>query len=192
MIDVPRSHDDAGFTLTELLAVVGLMGVVIAAAWGGMYVVAKSNAQTTAQSNAAHSFADPMEEISKMLMQNLSVSSTDPYRVEVWTDRNMDGQPELDAFYAASGQLVYERWGYNSARTVVLNHYKWVMSPANGNNYGGTMVPLFTYYDANGVQITDMTKAPSGTRLVRVRVVVRLGNGATTSDTRDVVFRNRS
>jgi type II secretory pathway pseudopilin PulG len=186
--------EDSGFSLSELIIVIGLLSFVLAGAWGGMYYVTRSNAVSSTQGDAAHDFADPMEQMSRMIMQNLSVKAASPDRIEVWTDRNMDGAPELDAFYVTAGKrLVFERWGYTSDRATILNHSTWVLSTTNHNVASGT--PLFTYYDKNGAVIAGPdvpSKAPSNATRVRVRVMIDMGSGVTAGDVRDILFRNRS
>ena len=187
-------RDDSGFSLSELIIVLGLLSMVLMGAWGGMFYVTKSNSVSTFQGNAAHDFADPMEEMSRMIMQNLTINAADPYRIEVWTDRGMTGKPELDAFYATvDNKLVYESWGYTSDRLTITRHRLWVMSPSNYNRT--TSTPLFTYYDKTGAVIATSlvpSKAPSDAVRVRVRLRVDMGSGVTASDVRDIVFRNRS
>jgi prepilin-type N-terminal cleavage/methylation domain-containing protein len=193
-----RMRDDSGFSLSELIIVLGLLSMVLMGAWGGMFYVTKSNSVSTAQGNAAHDFSDPMEEMSRMIMQNLSIKAADPYRIDVWTDRNMDGAPELDAFYATTdNKLVYETWGYTSDRLTVTSHHLWVMS---ANNYNKTTnTPLFTYYkkDSSGnlvtIGVSDVAAtAPSNAVRVRVQLKIDMGSGVTAADVRDIVFRNRS
>jgi len=194
-----RMRDDSGFSLSELIIVLGLLSMVLMGAWGGMFYVTKSNSVSTAQGNAAHDFSDPMEEMSRMIMQNLSIESANDYRIEVWTDRNMDGAPEKDAFYATTdNKLVYETWGYTSDRHTITSHHLWVMSANNYNQAKGT--PLFTYYQRNLAgnleaitgQNNITTKAPSNAVRVRVQLKIDMGSGVTAADVRDIVFRNRS
>ena len=191
-----HESNDAGFSLTELVVVVGLLPIVLAAAWGALSFVTKTNQVASIQGNAAHDFADPMEQMSSIIMQNNAIKSADPNRIEVWTDRNMDGAPELDAFYVtADKKLIFERWAYNSSRTTVLSHHLWEMSVTNFNVDSAT--PLFTYYDASGAPIptSDIAAhAASDARRVRVRLMIDTGNGATKAygDVRDILFRNRS
>jgi len=186
--------DDAGFSLTELIVVVGLLPIVLAMAWGGLMYATTSAAVNTTQGNAAHDFANPMEQMSRVLMQNTSIRSASANRIEVWTDRDMDGSPELDAFYVtADKKLVFERWGYNSGRTTILSHNVWNMSTNNHNM--ATTTALFTYYDKDGNVIADAdiaSRAPSNATRVRVKLLMDMGKGRTANDVRDILFRNRS
>jgi len=187
------ARDEQGFSLSELIIVVGLMGTVIAMSWAGLSVMMKGNDISTSQGNSANAFANPVEEMSMILMQNGSVKSAAPNRVEVWTDRQIDGTPELNAFYVnSSGELIWESWKYNSARTSYTSHNVWVMDNSNANVAQG--VPLFAYYDRDGSVLTGTNiaqKGPSDTVYMKLTVIVHTTNG-TTSDTRGVYFRNRS
>lgn len=186
--------DDRGFSLSEMMIVLGLMSFVLMGAWGGMYFVTKSNEVSTQQGTAAHDFGDPMEEMSLMIMQNLSIKSAAPNRLEVWTDRDMNGAPELDAFYVTNDKkLVFEKWGYTSDRATVTSHNRWVMSDHNANIAQG--VPLFTYYDNTGAVIPEAdlaTRAPAYAVRVHAGIVVDTGNGTFGRTSRDIAFRNRS
>ncbi len=185
---------DAGFSLTELIIVVGLLPLVLAGAWGALQYTTASNAVATSQGNAAHDFSDPMEQMSSIIMQNTTIHSATPNRLEVWTDRNMDGAPELYAFYVtADNRLVYERWNYDSSRTTVLSHKSWDMSTTNYNVADGT--PLFAYYDKDAavIQAANVpSTAPSNATRVRVKLVLDMGGGRTAADVRDILFRNRN
>lgn len=192
--DRAPAGDESGFSLSELLVVIGLLMVVLIAAWAGMYALVKSNEVSTAQGNAAQDFSDPLEEMSIALMQNLTLKTAQPNRIEAWTDRNMDGNPELIAFYASGGKLYYEKWDYNSARTTVLSHYVWVMSDRNKND---SSHELFTYYSKLGAVInmsdpTQAAAAASRTWRVKAKVYVVGPGGDLVSDSRDILFRNRS
>ena len=185
---------DAGFSLTELIIVVGLLPLVLAGAWGALQYTTASNAVATTQGNAARDFSDPMEQMSSILMQNTTIHSATPNRLEVWTDRHMDGSPELQAFYVtADNRLVYETWNYNSSRTTILAHRSWDLSTTNYNIAAGT--PLFSYSDKDNVVIQAANvpaTAPSDATSVRVTLILDMGRGRTASDVREILFRNRN
>lgn len=186
--------DDAGFSLTELIVVVGLLPIVLAMAWGALMYTSTSAAVSTTQGNAARDFANPMEQMSRTIMQKMDLDTAETNRIAVWTDRNMDGSPEKTAFYVTNDhKLVLERWGYNSARTTVLSHSVWNMSQNNYNLSAG--VPVFEYYDQSGTLIPEAevsARAGSEAARVRVRLVIDMGNSRTIQDVRDITFRNGS
>lgn len=192
-INASRFASEDGFSLAELLVVLGLLGAVLAVAWAGLFGIRMGDQIASDEGQAAAAFGDPMEEMSKILMQNTSIRATSNNRIEVWTDRNADGMPELNAFYAtAGGELIYEWWQYNSTRTAVTRHRSWTMSENNANLSSGT--PLLTYITRDGTVLTGSdiaAKGPSDTVYVRVRLTVDL-NGRTETDSREIAFRTRS
>lgn len=185
--------DDAGFSLTELIVVVGLLPIVLAMAWGGLMYATTSSAVSTTQGTAARDFGNPMEQMSRVLMQNTSIAVAESNRIEVLTDRNMDGLPESNIFYVtADNRLVFERLTKDSAGTVVLSRNTWVLSTSNKNV--SSNAPLFVYYDNEGAEIPAAeiaARAPSEATAVRVRLVVDMGKGRTAQDVRDVTFRTK-
>jgi prepilin-type N-terminal cleavage/methylation domain-containing protein len=196
-------EQDSGFTLAELLVVASLMGIILAASWLAFSAITASDKVTSSATAAAHDMSDPLESISKTVMQNNGfnitlvppgVTAVTPtaYRMLVWTNRNLStSTAELDAFYANSaGELVWERWLYNSNKTAFTTHVKWVMTTANANVEKNK--PLFTYLDATGAAITDMNQVPAKTRSVRVDAVAKLADGKYASDSRLILLRNRN
>lgn len=188
-------------TLTEVLVASALLGMVITAGFAGLMVISKGGTISSSASIAAHDMADPLEMMSRMIMQNngfntatippgWSAIAPSQYQLLVWTNPKLGTNPELDAFYSTdAGELVWERWVYNSGKTTFTTHVRWVMSQNNANVARG--VPLFKYYDAAGTQITDMGQAASMTRYVIATTVSDSGTDVYT-DSRTILFRNRN
>jgi hypothetical protein len=188
-----------GLSLAEFVTVVSVLGFVLAAAWAGFFAFQKADSINTVQAQAAHDFSDPMEWVSKIVMQATAIDtagttsnsiSPSAYQIGVWTNRDSDTTPELNNIYVdTSGNLVWEYWTYDSSRTTTTKHVKWVVSATNANRSAG--VPLFTYWDANGNQITDMSLAASSTYRVTVTLAVPGSSGGTLQDSRDITLRNK-
>ncbi len=193
------THGDDGLSLAELMVVVSVLGFVLAAAWAGMFALQRADVVNTAQSQAAHDFSDPMEWMSKIVMQATAIDTVGttpnsinpgPYQIGVWTNRDGDTTPELNNIYVdAGGHLVWEYWVYNSSRTTPLKHVKWIVSYTNANVAAG--VPLFTYWGATGNQITDMSVASSGTYRVTATLAVPGVDSGSMRDSRDITLRNK-
>lgn len=194
--------DDVGLTLAELLVAATLLGVIITGAFAGMAAVRGSDVVAGAASTQARDMANPLEMISKMVMQNngfntvtyptgwTSVTPT-AYSILIWTNQSMGQSPELDAFYAnSSKELVWERWKYDSRKTTFTTHVRWVMSTSNANVQRN--VPLFRFYDGSGDELTDMSLVPARARVIIATTVSKLSNGAYAQDSRTILFRNRN
>ncbi len=197
-----RRHDE-GFSLAELLIAMALLSLVLAAAWGGMRVINKAASTTSDATTATQNAADPVEKISKCLMQNNMISATDftganptgPNVVNVWTNPKQGANPELDSFVTVTGtggtrQLLWRKWVTTSDMKTVVKSSTWIMSYKNAN--AQINVPLFTYYDASGTVVAAAADIPSMTRLVVIRVVASLSSSRTVEASRTVFFRNRN
>jgi len=201
-----RRHDSAaaGFTLSEVLVVLALLGLVLAAAWSGMLVINRSAAVNERNASAAKDLSEPLEQISKALMQNNMISSSDikgsnptgADTISVWTNPTLGAHPELDTFMTVPGgddgqyQLLWRRWVTTSDMKTIESSNTWVMSYSNANKT--VNVPMFTYYDASGTVLTAAENIPSSTRYVVVRIVAALPGGSTVEASRTVYFRNRN
>lgn len=183
------------------MIVVGVLSFVLAAAWAGFFALNRASVVNTAQSQAAHDFADPMEWLSKIIMQTTTIDtvgttpnsiSPSSYAVGVWTNRDADATPELNNISVdASGHLVWESWVYNSSRSTVLSHNRWIVSSANSNRTTSPNVPLFTYFNSQDTTITDMSTASSATYRIRATLLTPGVSGVTLQDYRDITLRNK-
>lgn len=184
-------RDTKGYSLAEMLVVVVLLGMILGVVY--LLVGANSGATGAAQtmSVAAQDLSSPMETISRIVMQQTSMTNTTPYSLEAWTDQDMDGAREKHSFRAQpDGQLVWERWEYHpTSPATVLEHRLMVMSKRNANQVSAT--PLFRYFGEDGSEITNMEIAPSDAFTVRLSVVVDAGRSRTPADTRDITLRNK-
>jgi len=186
-------QEDAGFTLTELLVYVSLLGVVLAAAYAGMFAIQKAANVSESQSRFTTAFADPMEQMSRIIMQATKIQAVSPYRIEVWTDRNLDGKPQLNAFYCdTAGWLTWEWWQYPDNLIYSTNPggytqwKRWVMDINNANEKTGfTPQPLFVSYNASNTVETN----PDNIEYVKVDMVIDNGDRTTSNDVREISLR---
>jgi len=186
------THRDDGFSLTELLVVVALLGIILSIVYMMLGTSSSMTAANDAFSAQAQGLSDSPELVSMIVMQHNNLSNPTSNSLEVWTDRDLDGDPEKHSFRAESAnRLVWEQWEYSKTNsTQVLSYNKWVMSEKNKNISAG--VPLFRYYNKAGTQITAMDAVASDAYSAKLTVVVDLGGGRTATDTRDISFRNKS
>lgn len=147
-------RNDAGVTLAELVVVMALLGVVLAAVFTTVQVLSDSAGATTQNSTGANDMSYTMELLSKAVMGGRLLYASDQ-RVVFLTMTN-DGGHEVQSVYATAsadpsatvGQLVWERWSSDASGTapVAGTHNVWVMSDNNANLYADTPIPLFSFY----------------------------------------------
>lgn len=198
-----HDHVDAGFTLTELTVGIALLSLVLAVAWSGMFVINKSADVSASAASAARDASMPLEEISECLMQNNMMAATDfnganptgPNAANVWTNKTMGPNPEMDSFVTVLGtdgkyRLLWRTWTTASNMQTLVSTKTWILSYNNVNKL--VNVPLFTYFDASGTVVASPADIPSKTRSVLVRVVAALPDSGTIEATRTIYFRNRN
>lgn len=184
---------DDGFSLSELIVVVGLLGMILAAAWLS-YAVASNGAQAAdRESMTAREIAVPLLECERLLIQqhNILTGSLEsrvvnpgPYLIAFNTDRDHDSHIESHIMEAtADGRLVV--W---TSETAEHGLEAVVWSTENHNVEAD--IPLLTYYDATGAKITDNNAIASDARSVTITIVTEYQDQQY-SDSRAVTFRNR-
>lgn len=182
-------RSDSGFTLTELIVVLALMGFVLSVAWATFSVVNNGSEQSERESVFAREVGAPLDFAERVLTQQFAFDAASPgagpYRCAFFTDRDNDGHRERYVIEAtAAGQLAIsssEEIDAPSPRTAV-----W--SDENSNRSEGT--PLFRYLNQDGTEITDMAQVYAYATSVDMTIVTQQG-GRRLADTRRAFFRNR-
>ncbi len=188
-----RLVSDEGFTLSELLVVVVLLGIVCGAAWLSYSAAAGGSRAADRESMTAREIAVPLLECERLLIQQHNiltgtfesrVVNPGPYLLAFNTDRDHDSHVESNILEAtADGRLIM--WT-SEASEHGLDPVVW--STENHNREAG--IPLLEYYDAGGVLISDTNAIASDARGVTITIVTEYQDHQY-SDSRTVTFRNR-
>jgi len=186
---VRRTHADDGFTLTELIVVLTLMGFVLSVAWATFSLVRNGSDQSDRESILGNEVAAPLDFAERLLTQQFAIDSTSPgvgpYRCAFYTDRDNDGHRERYVIEAtADGRLIIS----SSEEIDSPSVYTGVWSDRNFNRSDST--PLFVYLDQDGTEITDMSEVYAYATSVDMTIVTQQG-GRRLADTRRAFFRNR-
>jgi prepilin-type N-terminal cleavage/methylation domain-containing protein len=180
---------DGGFSLTELMVVLGIMGVVLAGAYSLALVTNRSASTTEIQSAFAQEVGVPLQLAEKYLQQNTGLEEWQDYELVCFTDTDIDGFDERVTIQAhADGRLTVDVWNTDIQHQNTTQRVSFVASENNANVANGT--PLFTYLADDSTEVTSTEARASNTRSVIMTVVAEI-DGKTLEDDRWVLFRNR-
>lgn len=189
------ARDDGGYTLTELMVVIALMGVVLALAWNVNQYITHVNRMNEREALLGTEIRTPLMYIDKLLMQNSEIEGcSTEYRISFFTDVNADDVKERNVIEAtADGALVATSWNVDGSNNNVGAPIR-VMRLSEENVNVALDEPLFTYMsyddDGNPVVITDQSKFAGNARSV-VTTIHAIWGDQTLTDTRESFLRNR-
>ncbi len=163
---------DEGFSLSELMIVIGLLGVVLAAIYGVATAMIEGAKVNENQSTFSRESGEPVRFIEKKLMQAIRIESAGLYSITFVTDHNLDGALErLKMTATPDSRLEYVEWTCDSYGNNVSQRVNMTWSTHVDNVAQG--VPLFTFLDENGAMIVDLGSAASAARNIRIDLVLK-------------------
>lgn len=188
-----RWRSDEGFSLSELVVVVGLLGIILAAAWASYTVASNGTRTADREAMTAREIAAPLLQCERLLIQQHNildgtiearVVNPGPYLVAFQTDVDHDSHVESTIIEAtANDELII-----TTSEVTEHGYEPVVWSTANRNRATGT--PLFTFYNGSGQVISDYGSVKTDSRAVKITIATEY-DGKAYSDSRTVSFRNR-
>lgn len=151
-----RRGDDRGFTLVELLVVMILLSVIGAIFTGGMMSGMRADRRTRDRVNVTADLAKGVDRITKQVRVAAPVIAFSPTSLSVETYRNGKRYRYTYTYDAAAATVSEKRDVYNTASAVTPASTSTSTLLRNVTN--GASVPLFTYYDRDGVVATTIAK----------------------------------
>lgn len=183
-----RFHKDDGYSLSELLVVIGLLGLVLSGAYALFNLASQGAAQSSRESWISREIAQPLENMERfMLQQAPPMVTVERYICEVKTDQDRDNHYEYHRFEATADGVLRETYHEDVDRPTAEVR---VWSRTNANVAQG--VPLFTYFDIDGTDISteDVQYIKTYAASAEIRIVTDQ-DGETYADSRRIFFRNR-
>lgn len=188
MVIQDRAHQE-GFSLTELMVVLILMGVLFAASYAGIMATYQGREVSDRQAYFAREVSTPLSVSEKILSQAITIENAGEYTLTVLTDRDNDKVLERHTFTVdAQGRFVQEIWLTNSAR-VNTSHVDTNIWSTNIVNIAESQ-PLFYYYGSDLARIEDMALVADDVRSVDLNIAVKYDD-VVFRGSRTIFFRNR-
>lgn len=188
-----HSDGDAGYSLAELVAALGLLGIILGVAWLGFSVSLNGTKTSDRQAWFSREVGAPLEQAEKVLMQQYRIDNTypgvTPYRILVNTDRdNDDNREDWELVATADHRFVITNSEIRQDGTYETSPKEYTWSSHNYNIAAG--VPLLRFYDSSGNEITSMGDVSGNAARVVVTIVTEY-DGKRFQDSRTITFRNQ-
>lgn len=184
MVVKPDMRDE-GFSLTELIVVLVLLGVILAISYGGLQAVQAARAVSDRQAQFASEVSTPLNAFEEVISQALKVEQAGPYSITVLTDADNDNFRERHQIQCTTaGLLTHKRWATDSSQVNTTLDFDAVWSDHNSNQADASA--LFEYRDADGA----VTTVADDAKTVIVTVCVNY-DGRDYQDSRTILMRNR-
>ncbi len=182
-----RRPAEDGFTLTELIVVMGMLGMILAVAYAGFNVAANGSDLSNQQSMMSREIGAPLEFADRVLTQTFEFDTEypgiTPYRCAFYVDQDNDGFRERYVIEVSGSRLLVtsEEEGARARNRVAWSESNVNIAEAE---------PLFRYYDAVGAEISDMTEVEEDVKSVLITIAVGYDDKIL-QDSRTIFLRNR-
>lgn len=184
-----RHTRDEGFSLTELIVVVALMGLLITVTYAALRAIQASTEVSDRQATFALEVGSPLLGIEEVIQQAFAIESASAYSVTLLTDQDNNNLVERHVISAnTDGTLTHRSWYTNSAmqNTTVKMDVTWSQNNVNRSQ----AEPLFYFYDEDDARINDMAQVSANLRTCDIVIVAEV-DGRRIRGTRTAVLRNR-
>lgn len=188
----PRIKGDEGFSLSEMLVVIALLGLVLAGAWALFRLTSVGVTQSNQQAWLSREIGQPLERLERSFsQQSPPMLEIGPYFCKIRTDADRDNNYEVRRYEATTdGKLVEAYYEENGIPAYVYTPEMRKMSDFNSNR--ATSTPLFKYFDAAGTDISATGAVNIQQKATSIVVtIVTTHEGKQYSDSRMIYFRNK-
>jgi prepilin-type N-terminal cleavage/methylation domain-containing protein len=195
----PNRHDE-GFSLTEMLVVIVLMGIVLSATYAVFTLMARARENQERDAYVASAIITPLQSMTVVLSQNTRIDpppASGEYQLSCYSDQNADGNMEKHVYSVVNGNLqdvVYSTDSNLNATGIVkrIDFGTARANPVAQNTNSQALpatIPMFVYYSRDASGSVVQTTSPSGATEVLVQLRSRY-DGRDYRDSRHVMFRN--
>jgi prepilin-type N-terminal cleavage/methylation domain-containing protein len=177
-------RDDRGFSLSELLVTLALIGVVLAVTFGALQAVYASRDVAERQARFAREVGGPLLSIEKFLMQTLQIKSFDNYSITFVTDADNNNSVEWhEISIATNGTLTQRSWLTTGAQVKSTQTLNATWSQQTSNRATG--IAFVQVFDKDNQRI--YTTAGAKSIVITIEVEER---GRRFRDQRTILLRN--
>lgn len=180
-----------GITLTEMMIVLALLGMVLGTAYMAQQAIMKSNDIAERQAALTQQITYPMLLLEKIIIQNRELRTATDYQLVCTTDKNLDGVYELNTVLATTdGRIMLRVQLLNNDGTIQSLVSQNYIGQNNTNVSSGT--PMFKYLMIDHGAVVEVPADQRADKTQFVDMTIRATyKQATLEESRTIQFRNR-